>query len=621
MKKLFRLSIAVKLIFATLGLLIPTAYFLVSRSLDYFEVTTVQKEYDFNESQAISRATEAENILQGLLEKSRSVGTLYEMSRRSTNEDIVNSIHTTLENDRDIVAVDIYKSEEGKFVLEKSLLKSKAVDEAMLNRLRIKNPFPIESVAQGQIEIVPIIEKQTAEQVEAAAASNKETTTWMAIGQPISKDDLGQIQSITVTYFDLARLQRAFSKKGDRVVFLVDARGNVLAHPDEDNVFNAVTLRDHKLVDAALDSTESRKRMNFNDPKLGPMFGIYVRTAMGPIVVAEVSERFITYPARKAKHTLVKLTGFALSVSIFLVFLLSMALSSPIEKLAGFIRQVSAGNLDVTAKDQIRTEDEVGELATVFDEMVGGLRERAKAYSVMRQALGASVIDTLMTMKDEDMGGKKQPVAVLFSDLRDFTKFSEGHTPEEVVVMLNEYFDVMVKIIAKHGGWLDKFIGDAIMAVWGVPYTGDEDAVRATRAALEMRVELDLLNQRRMERGHTPIKIGVGLHCGDAIIGKIGATERANLTVIGDTVNQASRIESSTKAFGTDILLSQETVDLVEKHFVIEYGGAAEVKGKADALKLYKLRGYKDQDGQVHLIKTQWSDYQAESADKVKVAS
>ena len=290
MKKLFRLSIAVKLILATLILLLVATVPLVKMSLDYFEQTTVQKEEKFAEEQAISRATEAENILQGLLEKSRSVGTLYEMSRRTTSQDLINSINTTLENDRDIVAVDIYKSEEGKFVLEKSLMKSKATDETMLNRLRLKNQFPIESVAQGQVEIIPVIEKSEPSNEENK--KDKEHITWMAIGQPISKDDLGQIQSITVTYFDLARVQRAFAAQGDRVVFMVDRSGNVLAHPQEDNVFNAANLRNHKVVAEALDAAESRKQLHFTD-QAGAKFGYYVRTAMGPIVVAEVADEVV----------------------------------------------------------------------------------------------------------------------------------------------------------------------------------------------------------------------------------------------------------------------------------------------------------------------------------------
>jgi adenylate cyclase len=210
---------------------------------------------------------------------------------------------------------------------------------------------------------------------------------------------------------------------------------------------------------------------------------------------------------------------------------------------------------------------------------------------------------------------------VFFSDIRDFTKFSEGHTAEEVVNMLNEYFAIMVGIINKNHGVVDKFIGDAIMAVWGAPKTTGQDQYHAVKASIEMRIALNELNERRAARDQTPIKIGIGIHSGPAISGTIGSSERMEYTVIGDTVNVTSRIESSTKAFGTDLLLSQVTADLVKDRFVLEFAGAAEVKGKSEALRMYKVRGYVDEAGQPVLVRTPYSDYESGAVDKVKIAS
>lgn len=608
-----RMSIATKLILASM-LLVGVATLPVSyQSSRYFEMVSKEKEEDANLTYSMSRATETDNILQALLEKSRSLGALVLVGLQSKKESGVKSIELLLENDRDIFAMDIYKLEDGDLRLKKSLIKKKkfeelGTDETLLERIRLKNPFPLESVAQGQIEIVTM--------------TGEKDLPLMGFGLPVSRNNLGQVDAITVTYFQLTRLQRAFSHRSVRTVFLVDARGVVLAHPNETYVLEGKSLAKDPVVAAALNSSMPREQINFQSTETGEShLGAYVKTALGPIVISEISDQVILAPAVQARRQSIFIAGVVLSLVLLVVFLLSMTFSAPIEKLAHFIRQVSAGNLDVTAKDKIKSKDEVGELAIAFDEMVLGLRERAKAYSVMRQALGANVINVLMTMKEEELGGMRKPVSVLFSDLRDFTKFSEGHSPEEVVDMLNEYFDVMVKVISKHNGWLDKFIGDAIMAVWGVPYTGENDAGQAMQAALDMRIELDRLNNRRIERGLHPIKIGIGLHSGDAIVGKIGAAERANLTVIGDTVNQASRIEASTKAFGVDILLSQDFTNQVKDKFVIERAGAAEVKGKAEALVLYKVMGYYDEAGQPIEVKTAYSEYSAEGADKVKIAS
>ena len=187
--------------------------------------------------------------------------------------------------------------------------------------------------------------------------------------------------------------------------------------------------------------------------------------------------------------------------------------------------------------------------------------------------------------------------------------------------MLNEYFAVMVRIININGGVVDKFIGDAIMAVWGAPHTSEKDSFNALKACLEMRVALEKLNGTRRSRGQTDILIGMGLHCGEAISGTIGSDERMEYTVIGDTVNMTSRIESSTKAFGSDLLVSEAIFNKVAADYMMELAGTAEVKGKTEPLKMFKVRGYKDASGKVTEIRTEFSDYHAEDAEKVKMVS
>ena len=298
-----------------------------------------------------------------------------------------------------------------------------------------------------------------------------------------------------------------------------------------------------------------------------------------------------------------------------------MSLTSPIEALVELIGVVSKGNFDVKAKDKVKSafKDEVGELAEAFDNMTEGLKERDKVKTLFSKFHGSSVTDDLM-QNDIGVGGQNKKVVIFFSDIRGFTAFSENRSPEEVVAMLNEYFAVMVGIINKNKGVVDKFIGDAIMAVWGAPKGSDKDAHLALKACLEMRVALNELNIKRIARNEPPIAIGMGLHAGDAISGTIGSDERMEYTVIGNTVNTGSRIEASTKAFGTDLLISDTVFEKVGEDFKVEYAGAAEVKGRTEALKLYKVRGYKDESGKMIEISTPYSDYKAEKVDKVKVA-
>lgn len=612
--KRIRLTIATKLISASLILLLLATLPLAWQNSQYFEGVSVQREEEANLQTAIAKASEINQTLKGLIEKSRALGSVYLQISRSDQNSLKDSIRAQLEADRDLFAMDIYRMDEGDMRLASSLVKKGLLEDLkkdpdFIERLREKKPFPVASVSQGNIEI----------QVATVDAE----IPLMIIGFPLERNDLGRVSAVMLTYLQLSRIQRSFNQVGSRRVFLLDQKGGVLAHPTESLMLEGRSLNQHPVYRSSQEQPDQQGSLIYegNDAGTWTAFrGAFARTTFGPVVISEIADQAIKLPALEARRQSVRTAGLVISISLLFVFILSMTFSAPIERLAEFIREVGRGNYEISAQSKIRSNDELGLLAKTFDEMVLGLKERAKAYAVMRQALGASVIETLMNMKEEELGGQKKLVTVLFSDLRDFTKFSEGHSPEEVVTMLNEYFDVMVKVITDNGGWLDKFIGDAIMAVWGVPYPREGDDERALNAAIEMRIALAQLNERREARGLHALKIGIGLHTGEAIVGKIGATERANLTVIGDTVNQASRIEATTKAFGVDILVSNDLAVRVEKRFSVQHIGNAEVKGKTEPLRLFKLNGFRDETGKEIRVQTAYSEYQAEAVDKVKVA-
>ena len=155
------------------------------------------------------------------------------------------------------------------------------------------------------------------------------------------------------------------------------------------------------------------------------------------------------------------------------------------------------------------------------------------------------------------LGGVNQVITVLFADIRGFTAFSEKEKPEKVVGLLNRYFSVMTDIIFEHGGTLDKYIGDGLMAIFGAPTASEEDALNAVKAAVTMQKRLGQLNTELMVEGYGQVSIGIGLHTGEATIGYIGSDKRSEYTAIGDTVNLASRLESN--AVGGQILMSEAT--------------------------------------------------------------
>ena len=218
-------------------------------------------------------------------------------------------------------------------------------------------------------------------------------------------------------------------------------------------------------------------------------------------------------------------------------------------------------------------------------------RNIRKAFS---RFVPEQIIDELVDSAEQEAKvgvGEKRDVAILFSDIRSFTNISEKNKPEVIVAFLNRYFTIMCTIIKKHGGTIDKFIGDAIMALFGAPVSYEDNAARAVAAATEMREALssvpigDLILPDGMK-----FNIGIGIHYGDVIVGSIGSDDKTDYSVIGDAVNLASRLEGLTKQYGSMILVSQAVKDDCEQQkFSFRYLDDVRVKGKKNAVPIYAV--------------------------------
>ncbi|MEK6706498.1 MAG: adenylate/guanylate cyclase domain-containing protein [Bdellovibrionota bacterium] len=175
----------------------------------------------------------------------------------------------------------------------------------------------------------------------------------------------------------------------------------------------------------------------------------------------------------------------------------------------------------------------------------------------------------------------------------------------------------MVAIIRTHGGVVDKYVGDAIMALWGVPLASRDDTKNALMACLTMRTELVKLNEIRLSRGQPILKIGMGLNIGPVIAGNIGSNEKMEYTVIGDAVNLASRIESMTKDYGVDLLISHDVYECIKDSFLCEPCESAKVKGKSGAVEVYKVHGYLNESHENIMVESPYATYEPEKSGKV----
>jgi adenylate cyclase len=218
-------------------------------------------------------------------------------------------------------------------------------------------------------------------------------------------------------------------------------------------------------------------------------------------------------------------------------------------------------------------------------------RSREQAVQMFNRFVNPHVVQELIAHGGLSRGGESRQISVLFSDIRGFTTLSEKRSPQEIVALLNRYFTLQVEVVFRHGGSLDKFIGDCIMAFWGAPLDDPEHAHHAVAAALEM---ADALQHFKRELGEqdADFDVGIGIHSGPAVVGLIGSDQRREYTAIGDTVNLASRIEGLTK--GTSrILVSSETMKLCGNAFDFKSFGLYKVKGRDQEVELYapKIRG------------------------------
>jgi len=244
-------------------------------------------------------------------------------------------------------------------------------------------------------------------------------------------------------------------------------------------------------------------------------------------------------------------------------------------------------NLSINTIADATDQEQVRGAVVVMEDISDEKRLKSTMYRYMTQELA----EELLKLDDAKLGGDRKEVSILFSDIRGYTTLTENLEAEEVVSLLNEYFESMVEAIFKHKGTLDKYIGDAIMAVFGSPLPLKDHAWMAVQTSLEMRHRLQEFNQRRHAAGKSRIKIGIGINSDTVISGNIGSSKRMEFTAIGDGVNLGSRLESITKQYGCDIILSKNTFKPCQERIWTRELDYIRVKGRSKPVAIYELVG------------------------------
>lgn len=311
--------------------------------------------------------------------------------------------------------------------------------------------------------------------------------------------------------------------------------------------------------------------------------GKYVATLGVDINVADIHVDL----AKLIKFALLGLSA-SLLLSVVIGYFLSKKVTSSLTHLCRVVNEIGEGNLEV--KSKLVTDDEFGELSMRINTMTKGLQERDRLKMSFARYVSSHILDEILrTESPLKLKGERRKVTLLFSDIRQFTQLAEKLPPEDVVQLLNEYFEQMIEVIFSHSGTLDKFIGDGIMAEFGAPLEDDQQEEHAVRAAIEMQRALDRLCDRWQHEGRPRIQMGIGVHTGEAVVGNIGSERRTEYTAIGDAVNVAARLEQATKILKTPILISESTYLASKEKFSYRDLGSMALPGRKEQIRVYTV--------------------------------
>ena len=386
--------------------------------------------------------------------------------------------------------------------------------------------------------------------------------------------------------------QEMLKEKGVEYAAVQDAGLKILSHTDPQKIGGVDAGPVSRLSSesqTALVQQYSLRGADYFDIS-APVFSGNRRT--GTVHIGFTSES-VAGSLKDTKRKVLLVAGSAVLLDMLGVIIIVGWMLRPLPVLAKAAREVGEGRLDMQVPFEMK--DEIGQLAQAFNQMILSLREKEMIRSTFGRYMSKEVVDGFLNGKVsmELGGGELKEMTVLMSDIRGFTEFSEKLPPQEVVTLLNRYFTAMVKAIGENGGTVDKFIGDAVLAVFGWPAARDNHEKLAVEAALDMKERLAALNVSLVKEGRSPIEIGIAINSGKAVAGNIGSQEKVQYTVIGDAVNLTSRMESGNKEYGTDLIVSEPVYLATKEWFMFKDIGEKPVRGRTEPVHIYQVLGRK----------------------------
>jgi adenylate cyclase len=397
---------------------------------------------------------------------------------------------------------------------------------------------------------------------------------------PLLNDDILRLNML---------IKEASSVEGLLYAFIVDREQVIKAHTDHTKIgtafqefYNAKELTkegDTSFFSYKLPS--GTNALNLSRPVA------FKNKELGTVHVG-ISLDFIKNQIRRESISILLLSLLIIILGIVIAVLLGFSFSRPISQLVLATKEISKGNFHYRI-GMVR-KDEFGDLATAFNFMSQELWKKLLMQKSFGRYVSPEVLDMILANPEESwLKGTRSDATVLFTDVRGFTAYSEQREPEEVVENLNEYFRIVTKFILQYGGYVDKFIGDAVLGVFCLPIARADHAERAVRAAVSMQRELQ---QADSSRNQLFSKIGIGINSGVLVSGNLGSQVKIEYSVIGDSVNVASRLNAL--AGPGDIVMSRSTYQLAKDIALVKALPSQKVKGKSEPVEVFQLIGIEE---------------------------
>ena len=386
---------------------------------------------------------------------------------------------------------------------------------------------------------------------------------------------------------------------GANTSFLINSYSDLLLHPDIAMVLGGVNFSSMPIVEIMHQQGDIRRQISFVDGEM-EYFGAYNRlSGIDAAVITTIPHNVVFEAVQGITRQNMFLALGVMFLTIILIWFFAKTISSPVRLLANAALRIEEGDFEVQLVPQ--TRDEIGLLTDSFDKM-------ARALNIFGRFTNKDI--AIRAMKGEiKPGGHQKHATIFFSDIRDFTEKSENFAKafgddasNRIISWLNNYYTHMISCVEKTGGFVDKFIGDSVMAHWGTVSTAGspaDDAYNCVKTALLMREAVLKENNERLmdDPGNPKIHIGCGINTGMVTAGQLGSEQRMEYTVIGDAVNLARRIEELNKSFGTDILISEDTWKLAGDKFITEELASVMIRGKEEPVRIFAVINFKDSGG------------------------